>query len=568
MTSHDPSGRAPSPEGVPEQMPEQVSDTMREPAPMASDAAPVDAAPIAAAAGVPADEIPTIGGADADDAPSSGDASGADIPDVDEPASAAEPGPVLCPVCGAAEESDANGAFIPFDLYPTEQRELLARALAERDPAWLAGGLAHLGCLRALERELQRKQIVTEGGEAFYVDPDLGGIPIMPTPERMEGSVRFTGRGVTIAFVDSAFYPHPDLVYPARRIVAVYDAVRGRMMRDFYELAGTDPKPEMWHGTMTACAAAGNGYESHGRYRGLASDARVVLIRTMTRAYRIQTPQVVRALTWIKRNHERYGIRVVNMSIGVDEFTDSMEHPVIALVEELAARGIVVVAASGNNPMNPIKPPGSAPSAITAGGYNDRNSTEWMRRELWHFSYGGTPNGARKPELLAPSIWVAAPILPRTAVREESRALLRMAAADDDALLRMIPEQAPHTTIADKLMAATDPLLARSAVLRRIADEKLITAAYKHVDGTSFASPIIASIVAQMLEARPNLNPAEVKEILTATADPLPNVPAEVQGYGIVNAAKALEMTLTLVRPPESAEGHARPGAGDLLLRD
>lgn len=471
---------------------------------------------------------------------------------------------VTCPLCGGSSGEEISGEFIPFDLYASEQRELLLRALRGRDHLWKPGGLVHYGCLRALEGELQRNQIVIENGEPYYVDPDLGGIPIMSTPERVEASVRYTGRGITIAIVDSGFYPHPDLLYPSRRVVAVYDAVRGRMVRDFDALIGREPKAPAWHGTMTACAAAGNGYNSHGRYRGIASDARLVLIRAMTRHYRIQTPQVVCALGWILRNHKRYGIRVVNLSLGVDEFTDSMEHPVIALVERLVACGVVVVAASGNNPTNPIKPPGSAPSAITAGGYNDRNSAEWMRRELWHFSYGNTPNGVRKPELLAPAIWVAAPILPNTSVQEEATALFRLVVSTDDDLMRQIPMLASHTGIAGKLLEAPNALYARSAVLRRIAEEKLINDRYKHVDGTSFASPIIASIVAQMLEARPSLTPARVKEILTSTADPLPNVPREVQGYGIVSAAKAIEMALATVPPdPERKQSPSEP-----LIRD
>lgn len=476
-----------------------------------------------------------------------------------------EAGPLACPWCGLGVGEQETGDFIPFDLYASEQRVLLLKELTAHDPAWKPGGLVHLHCLRALEEELQRRQIIVDNGHPFYVDPELGGIPIMSTPERMEASVRYTGRGVTIAFVDSDFYPHPDLIYPSLRVAAVYDAVRGRMIDGFLGRAARTPGVPAWHGTMTACAAAGNGHESRGRYRGIASDAHLVLIRAMTRGYRIQTPQVIRALRWIMRNHERYGIRVVNLSIGVDEFTDSMEHPVIALVEQLVARGIVVVAASGNNPTNPIKPPGSAPSAITAGGYNDRNSIEWMRRELWHFSYGNTPNGVRKPELLAPSIWVAAPILPHTAVQQEAAALFRLAVADDRELPLLIPRLAGHTAIGEQLLAAPNVLFARSAILRRIADEKLINEHYKHVDGTSFAAPIISSIVAQMLEARPNLEPHEVKEILTATAEPLPNVSPDVQGFGIVSASKALEMTLGAVRPPAPA---SRASSSEPLFRD
>jgi serine protease AprX len=120
--------------------------------------------------------------------------------------------------------------------------------------------------------------------------------------------------------------------------------------------------------------------------------------------------------------------------------------------------------------------------------------------------------------------------------------------------MTLIPKLASRSVIGNNLLAATTPLYARSLVLQRIAHEKLITSDYKHVDGTSFAAPIVASIVAQMLEARPSLTPAEVKHILMITATSLPNVPREIQGYGVVQADKAIEAPLYLVAPTPEQE--------------
>lgn len=459
-----------------------------------------------------------------------------------------------CPLC--TEEGTLG--MIRFGDYPTEQRELLAVQLLEAHPGIDLDGGFHRTCLEREERVLQHAQLVCASDRHYFIDLDLGRTPILSTPIRMNADLRFTGRGITIAFVDSGFYPHPDLVEPSNRIVAIYDAVRGRELKNISRFAMGTPPIEAWHGTMAAGTAAGSGYLSGGIYRGIASEARLVLVKSMTRSYRIRTPQVVRALLWIRENRERLNIRVVNLSLGVDETTDSMEHPVIALVEELVASGVVVVAASGNNPANPIKPPGAAPSAITVGGYNDHNSTEWMHRELWHSSYGHTPGGATKPELLAPAIWVAAPILPHTEVKAEADALFRLAcASDDEELMRLIPMLAERTKVGEKLLAAVEPLYARSIVLSRIASEKLITTDYKHVDGTSFAAPIVSSVVAQMLEARPNLRPDEVKHILCSTALLLADAPPEVQGHGLVAPDRAMEATLSLVRPADVRE----PGA-------
>ncbi len=53
-----------------------------------------------------------------------------------------------------------------------------------------------------------------------------------------------------------------------------------------------------------------------------------------------------------------------------------------------------------------------------------------------------------------------------------------------------------------------------------------------HVDGTSFAAPIVSSVAAQMLEANPLLTAIEIRNVLLKTAMPLPTYDAAHQGYG------------------------------------
>jgi serine protease AprX len=74
----------------------------------------------------------------------------------------------------------------------------------------------------------------------------------------------------------------------------------------------------------------------------------------------------------------------------------------------------------------------------------------------------------------------------------------------------------------------------------RISQQKLIAPHHQHVDGTSFASAIVAGVVACMLEANPELTPAQVKSILRETAIPLPHVPTAKQGAGVLNAHNAI----------------------------
>jgi hypothetical protein len=61
-----------------------------------------------------------------------------------------------------------------------------------------------------------------------------------------------------------------------------------------------------------------------------------------------------------------------------------------------------------------------------------------------------------------------------------------------------------------------------------------------HVDGTSFAAPMVSAVIAQLLEARPTLTPFHLREILFGTARRLSGIPAERQGFGIIQPRKAL----------------------------
>jgi serine protease AprX len=84
----------------------------------------------------------------------------------------------------------------------------------------------------------------------------------------------------------------------------------------------------------------------------------------------------------------------------------------------------------------------------------------------------------------------------------------------------------------------------RQLVNAKLRDNAVISGHYKHVDGTSFAAPIVASIAAQLLEANPALKPHEIKRILIDTARRLPHVPVDRQGWGVVDPEAAALLAL------------------------
>lgn len=363
---------------------------------------------------------------------------------------------------------------------------------------------------------------------------------VNPTPVRLDSHPHYDGRGITIALLDSGFQKHPDLTQPKNRILAFIDANTGEP----YE-PGDTPSPFDWHGTQTSVAAAGNGYQSEGRYKGVASGANVVLVRIGDRG-RISDAHIARGIEWVINNRKAYNIQVANVSAGGDAHISVTESIADQAAEEAVRQGIVMTAAAGNAghtsehlPM----PPANAPSVVTVGGYDDKNRLSLKDVDLYRSSFGATVDGLLKPELIAPAVWVAAPILEGTDQVRASVALWRLLGTPDQDL-QMETGTLEAEAGLPKGTCELSPERIRAVLEERVTAEKIVGPRYQHVDGTSFAAPVVASVVAQMLDANPDLKPHAVKHILLSTADRLAGASVIRQGYGILNARRAVEQAL------------------------
>ncbi|MFN7948938.1 MAG: S8 family serine peptidase [Blastocatellia bacterium] len=372
---------------------------------------------------------------------------------------------------------------------------------------------------------------------------EITGEQILPTPLRVGADERFTGRGVTIAFLDSGFYPHPDLTQPESRIVR-YTSPDPYLAT---EEAFHTPDVSSWHGTMTSVVACGNGYLSGGYYRGIASDARVVLIRVRVGDGNDHA-DIRRGLEWVLEHHQECGIRIVNISCAGDYEASYLTDDLSQRAEDVVRAGLVVVCAAGNSgdsEDHAVLPPASCPAVITVGGVNDQNTLRLADDEMYNSSYGPTIDGLQKPEVIAPSMLLAAPILPETSTAAEAELLARLKVTPDSQLAALLKKNRGVSAELDQV-SHQSPSQIRQAVEARISDENIISRSYKHVDGTSFAAPIVSSIVAQMLEASPALKPHQVKRILIETAERLPDVSTDQQGWGAVIAGRAVGRALQL----------------------
>ena len=429
----------------------------------------------------------------------------------------------VCSVCDCL----AHGELISIDALPANVRQILQSNRADVNQI----------CVRCTEL-FQRAQRQVDSHRSVFEQHAF----VLPTPLRMDADEGFAGRGVTIAFLDSGFYAHPDLTQPRDRIVAYHSifATAG----DATSVHTNDVAS--WHGMMTSVVAAGSGVLSDGLYRGIASEADLVLVKIGLTG-RISEEQIRRGLDWVLEHRDEHDIQVVNISAGGDFEESYLTNELSQTVEECTRQGVTVVCAVGNAghmPGHPVLPPASAPSCIAVGGLDDQNSLDRARRGMYRSSYGPTIDGLQKPEMIAPGIWVAAPILPRTPTAEEAELYAKLDAAADEELPDLIEQHAGIDKDIDQAAGLRLPLL-RQLITIKLREGNVINEHYKYVDGTSFAAPIVSSIVACMLEANRRLTPQQIKKILIATAERVPGIEVERQGWGVVNARRAVEVAST-----------------------
>ena len=443
-------------------------------------------------------------------------------------------GEVVCPLCQR---------IVPTSLFDRhwQMEPAVVAAIHEAFPGWRRADGACPTCAHEHHAIAERRSspgapLLVEG-HPIYGKPDLF---VLPTPVRLRANPHYTGRGITLCLLDSGFYPHPDLIQPRNRIREMVDASTKQIVvgADFRE-----PRVVSWHGLMTSAAAAGNGALSQGRYAGIASDADVILVKISDPRNRVRERDIIRGLRWVLDNHRRYGIDIVNISVGGDKSGLERDSVIDRMVGRLVRRGVIVVAAAGNAGRSDLYPPASAAESITVGGIDDQNVLDAERRRMYGSNWGRMADGGLKPEVVAPSMWLAAPVLPGTKIAEQNLLLDRLWRADDEELPALLastyrvlgfPEEVLRQSLAKQ----------RARVREKLVENKFVTPYYQHVDGTSFAAPIVSSVLAQMLEANPDLGPEEAKALIVATAERLTNQPEERQGYGVITPGRAVAAAL------------------------
>jgi serine protease AprX len=305
-----------------------------------------------------------------------------------------------------------------------------------------------------------------------------------------------SGRGVTVAILDSGVAADPDL---GDRILASVNFADQRTARD-----------PGGHGTHVAGIVAGDGTRSAGEFVGIAPEANIVDVRVLDSVGAGRISSVVRGIEWVIAHRDVYNIRVMNLSLGAPIMLSYRTDPLSAAVEIAWHRGIVVVAASGNSgpQRDTVVTPGIDPYVITVGATDDLGTAETADDTLAPFSAWGTADGNAKPDLVAPGRRIVS-------LRAQGSAL--------------------DTLFPDRVVTAANG------------------ATYVRMTGTSMSTPIVSGAAALLLERRPDLTPDQVKAILTSTVRPYgaggPIADPAADGHGLLSVSAAMQAA------PASAPG-------------
>lgn len=167
---------------------------------------------------------------------------------------------------------------------------------------------------------------------------------------------KYTGKGIGVAVLDTGIYPHVDF---SGRIWAFRDFISGRRT----------PYDDNSHGTHVSGIIGGDGTGSGGRITGIAPGCGLIVLKVLDQMGNGRKEDVLKAFAWISEHKLRYGIRIVNISVGTTCRTVKDHRMLIRGVEKLWDEGMVVVAAAGNQGPRPgsITAPGSSRKIITVG---------------------------------------------------------------------------------------------------------------------------------------------------------------------------------------------------------
>ncbi|HEY6253877.1 MAG TPA: S8 family peptidase [Candidatus Angelobacter sp.] len=300
----------------------------------------------------------------------------------------------------------------------------------------------------------------------------------------------YTGKGIGVALIDSGVNNHPDLnttgLLRSSRVVYNQNFVPG----------SSSAADQYGHGTHIAGLIAGNGLSSQGflfskTFTGIAPNANVVNLRVLDGNGASTDSVVIAAIDRAISLKSKYNIRVINLSLGRGVFESYKLDPLCQAVEKAWKNGIVVVVAAGNlgryqatDGYATITSPGNDPYVITVGAMKPMGTPDRSDDLIASYSSKGPTlfDHVVKPDIVAPGNLLVSTETPNTTL---------------------------YHTETNNLVPYSYYVVGGSSAPSRL---------YFTLSGTSMATGVVSGVVADLLQAHPQLTPDQVKGRLMKTA--------------------------------------------------
>ena len=160
------------------------------------------------------------------------------------------------------------------------------------------------------------------------------------------------------------------------------------------------------HGTHVAGILAGSGKVSGGLYAGMAPCAGLLIGKVLDREGNGNVDNVLKGIDWVLSEKERYGVRIVNISVGTQpDLARHQKELFLNAVDRMWDNGLVVVVSAGNyGPgQGTVAVPGSSRKVITVGVPDTELPPVQRRRKNTNYSgRGPTKECVVKPDVFAP----------------------------------------------------------------------------------------------------------------------------------------------------------------------